>query len=169
MSMVNQQPTWPDVQRLTRLQDLGLTDAEIGHYYRVSNRAGRTKLEHPESFSANPGSDFTPRFWQRASTTLALIRCGYVTYEALRQGLGYRSRSSAYVLVKKMMGLGWVTQTSDKAATLRLTSQGQQMGGLIIPMKRHPDGRLAVCHGPHPRPHGQTSRKGSSGNGRPEC
>ena len=84
MSIVIQQVALPDVQKLVRLQDPGLTGVESGHSYGLSGQTVQTKLEQTEPVSPDLGSGLTRRFWQRASTRACHDRtarhCGTALY-----------------------------------------------------------------------------------------
>jgi hypothetical protein len=147
--------TLPDAHKLARLRRIGLTCQEIGNFCGVSGGIIRNELEKQGRLKRGRHLSNPDDFWQKASTALALIRCGHATYEALRPRLGYRSRSAAYYLVDKLIALGWVSKTPGKAATLRLTTQGEQIGALIVPVRPHQDYGLVVCRYPPPNPRGK--------------
>lgn len=145
MAIDDHQLILPPPHKLTRLRQMGLTYQEIGHFYDVPGRVIQNEFENCGVQLPKRQPNHTQKFWQKASTALALIRCGHRTYEALRQGLGYRSRSATHYFVEKLIALGWVTKTPGKAATLRLTPRAEHMGALIVPVRRQPNGDLGVC------------------------
>ncbi len=145
MTSIDYSVKLPDTRDLAKLRHIGLSYRTISHFYSVSARIVRPRFEKRGSQNKDRGSVYRSSFWQKASTALALIRYGFVTYEALRQGLGYRSRSSTYYFIDKLIALGWVTKTPGKAATIRLTVQGEKMGTLIVPVQQQPNGDLEVC------------------------
>ena len=140
--------TLPPPRELSRLRRMGLTYREIARFYDVPGQVIKNRLENGRVPRVKKESPRARRFWQKTSTALALIRRGYVTYGALQQRLGYRSKSATYYFIQKLIAKGWVTRTPGKAATLRLTPQGQQIGTLIVPVRQQSTGDLEECRYP---------------------
>lgn len=79
------------------------------------------------------------KFWQRANTTLALIRAGYTTRGELAEWLGV-SKTATWLMIRKLIELGWVAQKTDSVGTLHLIGPGLQMAPYLVLAWRKSDG-----------------------------
>lgn len=112
----------PDNETLLKLYHSGLSYRRLGERFGVCHETIRMRLVQAGLVATRPRAAAD----KNLGTALYLIAAGVTTYRRLAEQLGYRSPSSAFRLVQKLLAAGLVTSQPDRSATLKLTRAGQQ-------------------------------------------